>query len=229
VQFAYTVSGSAKISIDIYRLTGERVAHIEERKDGGSGSGQTFTTAWEAAGVAPGVYFCRIQASSGSRSFRFAIADNRDPAGSAGKIGSTGEVSARQMANVGDNTIVASATITNVTLGSHLFQVQAQDTNGMWGPATNFQFTVWAPGTEPPAAPPGLVCNVTANGVPTYTTNTERDHHHILENSGARAIIAPKQASRQRARFSQVSWASSPVRRVATWWSTSAQSGRSGK
>jgi long-chain acyl-CoA synthetase len=25
--------------------------------------------------------------------------------------------------------------------------------------------------------------------VPTYTTNTERDHHHILENSGARAII----------------------------------------
>jgi long-chain acyl-CoA synthetase len=25
--------------------------------------------------------------------------------------------------------------------------------------------------------------------VPTYTTNTERDHHHVLENSGARAII----------------------------------------
>ena len=25
--------------------------------------------------------------------------------------------------------------------------------------------------------------------VPTYTTNTERDHHHILENSGARAVI----------------------------------------
>ncbi len=25
--------------------------------------------------------------------------------------------------------------------------------------------------------------------VPTYTTNTERDHHHILENSGARAIV----------------------------------------
>jgi hypothetical protein len=66
VQFAYTVSGSAKISIDIYRLTGERVAHIEERKDGGSGSGQTFTTAWEAAGVAPGVYFCRIVATDGA-------------------------------------------------------------------------------------------------------------------------------------------------------------------
>jgi long-chain acyl-CoA synthetase len=25
--------------------------------------------------------------------------------------------------------------------------------------------------------------------VPTYTTNTERDHTHILENSGARAVI----------------------------------------
>ena len=29
--------------------------------------------------------------------------------------------------------------------------------------------------------------------VPTYTTNTERDHHHILENSGARAIIVSTQ------------------------------------
>ena len=29
--------------------------------------------------------------------------------------------------------------------------------------------------------------------VPTYTTNTERDHHHILENSGARAIIVSNQ------------------------------------
>jgi hypothetical protein len=66
VQFAYTVSGSAKISIDIYRLTGERVAHIEERKDAGSGNRQTFTTAWEAAGVAPGVYFCRIVATDGA-------------------------------------------------------------------------------------------------------------------------------------------------------------------
>ena len=33
--------------------------------------------------------------------------------------------------------------------------------------------------------------------VPTYTTNTERDHHHILENSGARAVIVsgPKLAA----------------------------------
>jgi uncharacterized delta-60 repeat protein len=58
VNFAYEAQGAAKAIIDIYRLTGERVAHIEERKDGGAG--QTFITAWEAAGVAPGIYFCRI-------------------------------------------------------------------------------------------------------------------------------------------------------------------------
>lgn len=66
------------------------------------------------------------------------------------------------------NTAAASAAIPNVALGVHQFQVQAQDTNGVWGPATNLQFTVYAPGTEPPAAPPGLICNVTASGVPTY-------------------------------------------------------------
>jgi len=68
------------------------------------------------------------------------------------------------------NTVGTNAVINNVTLGSHLFQVQAQDTNGAWGPAANLQFTVWAPGTEPPGAPPGLVCNVAANGIPTTTT-----------------------------------------------------------
>jgi len=67
------------------------------------------------------------------------------------------------------NTVGTGAAITNVTLGAHLFQVKAQDTNGMWGPTADFQFVAWAPGTEPPGAPPGLVCNVTANGVPTYT------------------------------------------------------------
>ena len=29
--------------------------------------------------------------------------------------------------------------------------------------------------------------------VPTYTTNTTRDHSHILENSGARAVIVSNQ------------------------------------
>ncbi len=60
VTFAYAAPNVAKVKIDIYRLTGERVASIEEPKDG---SEQTFTTAWQAAGVAPGVYFCRIVAT----------------------------------------------------------------------------------------------------------------------------------------------------------------------
>ena len=29
--------------------------------------------------------------------------------------------------------------------------------------------------------------------VPTYTTNTERDHQHILDDSGARAVIVSTQ------------------------------------
>jgi len=69
------------------------------------------------------------------------------------------------------NTVVASATFNNVTLGSHQFQVQAQDTNGVWGPPTNFQFTVWTPATEPPGPPLGLVCNVATNGVPVIFYN----------------------------------------------------------
>ncbi|MEW6517016.1 MAG: T9SS type A sorting domain-containing protein [candidate division FCPU426 bacterium] len=58
VVFAYTVPGASRIEIDIYHLTGERVARIEEGKNN---SGQTLTTAWEAAGVAPGIYLCRIK------------------------------------------------------------------------------------------------------------------------------------------------------------------------
>ncbi len=61
VTFAYAAQGTAKVVIDIYRLTGERVARIEERKD--SSNGQTNTTTWEAAGVAPGIYFCRVVAT----------------------------------------------------------------------------------------------------------------------------------------------------------------------
>ena len=57
VNFAYTVSGAVKITIDIYQLTGERVARIVEHKHGG---GQTLVTSWQAAGVVPGVYLARI-------------------------------------------------------------------------------------------------------------------------------------------------------------------------
>ncbi len=41
----------------------------------------------------------------------------------------------------------------------------------MWGATADLQFTVCAPGNEPPGAPPGLVCNLTSNGVPTSVTN----------------------------------------------------------
>ncbi len=53
------MQGAAKAEIDIYRLTGERVAHIVENRNGGAG--QTLTTAWDAANVAPGIYLCRIK------------------------------------------------------------------------------------------------------------------------------------------------------------------------
>ncbi len=61
VTFGYTLRGIVKVTIDIYRLTGERVARIEERQDGGAG--QTLTSVWDAVSVAPGVYFCRIVAT----------------------------------------------------------------------------------------------------------------------------------------------------------------------
>jgi YD repeat-containing protein len=71
------------------------------------------------------------------------------------------------------NTVGTNVAINNVTLGTHLFQVKAQDTNGMWGPTADFTLIVtWVPGTEPPGAPPNLTCNVTADGVPVYTTNS---------------------------------------------------------
>ena len=58
VSFACTITGPGKITIDCYRLSGERVAHIVEQLDGGAG--QTLRTAWQAAEVAPGVYICQI-------------------------------------------------------------------------------------------------------------------------------------------------------------------------
>ncbi|MEW6517145.1 MAG: FG-GAP-like repeat-containing protein [candidate division FCPU426 bacterium] len=59
VNFAYTLSGQATVKIDIYRLTGERVASISETVNGGAG--QTLATVWQAANVAPGIYLCRIK------------------------------------------------------------------------------------------------------------------------------------------------------------------------
>jgi hypothetical protein len=58
VNFAYAASGSVTVRIDIYRISGEKVAQITEHQNGGMG--QTLTAAWEAANVAPGVYLCRL-------------------------------------------------------------------------------------------------------------------------------------------------------------------------
>ncbi|MEW6516823.1 MAG: hypothetical protein AB1439_07970 [candidate division FCPU426 bacterium] len=62
VHFALAVERTADVTIDVYRLTGERVARIVEQKDPGA-QGYIITT-WEAAGVAPGVYLCRILVKS---------------------------------------------------------------------------------------------------------------------------------------------------------------------
>jgi RHS repeat-associated protein len=70
------------------------------------------------------------------------------------------------------NTVGTSVPINNVTLGGHQFEVMAQDTNGVWGPIANFQFTIWKHGTQPPDAPPSLVCNLTSNGVPVQLWQT---------------------------------------------------------
>lgn len=59
VNFAYTVRGSAKVNIDIYKLTGERVASINEHVNGGVG--QTLSTVWNAIDVAPGIYIAWIR------------------------------------------------------------------------------------------------------------------------------------------------------------------------
>jgi hypothetical protein len=64
VTFAYTIEGSAKVKIDIYRLTGERIATISEQKDGGQG--QTLRTQWDALDIAPGIYLARIVITDGS-------------------------------------------------------------------------------------------------------------------------------------------------------------------
>jgi hypothetical protein len=68
------------------------------------------------------------------------------------------------------NTMATTVALSNVTLGAHVFQVQAQDTNGMWGPPAVFRFSVWAPGTEPPDAP-AVSCNLASQGIPVYATD----------------------------------------------------------
>ena len=118
-------------------------------------------------GAPPGLV-CNHAANGGNTTSTNLVFSWQSPVTSAGLNGYSYGFD-QMPANV-TNTVGTNAIINNVTLGTHLFHVKAQDTNGVWGPTADFQFTVYAPGTEPPDAPPGLACNVTANGVPTYTT-----------------------------------------------------------
>jgi hypothetical protein len=58
VNIAYFAEGSVSVRIDLYTISGERAALIQEDRDGGSG--RTLVTTWEASGAAPGIYLCRI-------------------------------------------------------------------------------------------------------------------------------------------------------------------------
>jgi len=118
---------------------------------------------------APMALTCNHALNQGNTAFTNLVFSWQPPTNSAGINGYSYGFD-QTPANI-TNATAASVAIYNVTLGSHQFHVKAQDTNAVWGATADFQFTVWAPGTEPPGAPPGLVCNATANGVPTYTTN----------------------------------------------------------
>ena len=76
VHFAYTVTGEVITKIDVYKITGERVAHIYEDKNGGPGA--TLRTTWESDKIAPGIYWARIEIRQGqqiilSQIIKFAI------------------------------------------------------------------------------------------------------------------------------------------------------------
>ncbi|MBN1596487.1 T9SS type A sorting domain-containing protein, partial [candidate division FCPU426 bacterium] len=58
VYFAYTVTGHINVSIDVYCLTGDRVAHIEEQNH--NRQNQTQSTIWYTGNTAPGIYWARI-------------------------------------------------------------------------------------------------------------------------------------------------------------------------
>jgi hypothetical protein len=54
----YTVYRQVSVILDLYKITGEPVAHVQENKNGGAG--QTLTTIWNAVDVAPGIYISRL-------------------------------------------------------------------------------------------------------------------------------------------------------------------------
>jgi hypothetical protein len=58
VSFAFTASGPVRISIDLYKISGERAASLRESRDAGAGA--TLTTVWNTGPAAPGIYLARI-------------------------------------------------------------------------------------------------------------------------------------------------------------------------
>ncbi|MEW6516374.1 MAG: T9SS type A sorting domain-containing protein [candidate division FCPU426 bacterium] len=58
VIFGYQANGPVTATLDIYRMTGERVASVQEQAVGSPS--QVLTMVWNAAQVAPGIYFCRL-------------------------------------------------------------------------------------------------------------------------------------------------------------------------
>ncbi|MEW6516367.1 MAG: T9SS type A sorting domain-containing protein [candidate division FCPU426 bacterium] len=62
VVIAYPAEGQVQVAVDIYNMCGERVAHILESRDGGSG--QMLTCVWNAPEAAPGIYLLTIRISN---------------------------------------------------------------------------------------------------------------------------------------------------------------------
>ena len=58
VEFLYYITGEAVVYVDIYNISGARVASIREERNGGNG--QVMNTTWLTNRVAPGVYLCRF-------------------------------------------------------------------------------------------------------------------------------------------------------------------------
>ena len=93
------------------------------------------------------------------------------PVGSSGVAGYSYALD-QMPANI-TNTATTNAVINGVTVGTHLFQVCAQDTNGLWGPTADFQLVVTnPPGAIPPDAPVNLICDHATNNVPVLFNST---------------------------------------------------------
>jgi hypothetical protein len=58
LNFAFTVSGDIHVVIDIFNISAERVAQMEENQK--AGSGQTLIARWDCSQAAAGVYIARI-------------------------------------------------------------------------------------------------------------------------------------------------------------------------